>query len=275
MRSATGRRRAIDGPERSTARSGAECGWFRRPEWAVLVVQAAWLIGCSAALPPAEATPTGRFEWSQERFDKRKYPAAIRGFRDFLFREPLHPLADSARYLLGEAYLRSGQELLAANEFSQLAVSRPNSPLADDAQFGTCRAHWELSPKLPLDQEKTRQAIDECTRLLEFFPRSPHTSEARRIRREARAKMAAKQLRNARWYYKRELYESAIIYLELIVSQYPEAPNLPDVLALLYDSYTRVGFRSEAETVRARLLREFPDSEQARKLAGPERAERS
>lgn len=245
-----------------------ETGPPRRPrlERPLLLGQLLALAGCAAALPPAEATPAGRFEWSHERFEAEKYHDAIRGFRDFLFREPVHALADSARFLLGEAYLRTDQELLAANEFTQLAIARPNSPLADDAQFGACRAYWALSPKLPLDQEQTRRTIEECTRLLEYFPRSDLVAEARRLREEARAKAAAKELRTARWYHDRGLLESAIIYLETVVEEYPEAPVVPEALALLHDSYSRVGFRAEAQSVRERLLREFPDTDQARRL---------
>ncbi|MFQ5747414.1 MAG: outer membrane protein assembly factor BamD [Gemmatimonadota bacterium] len=225
-------------------------------------------VGCAPAMPPEDATPRGRFGWAVERFQKGEYHTAIRGLRDFLFREPLHPAGDSARFLLGEAYLETGQELLAANEFSQLAASRPNSPLADDAQLGACRSYWALSPDLPRDQEFTEKTIEECTRLLEFFPRSPLTRDASRLLTEARNKIAAKKLRTATWYYKRGLLESAIIYLETVQQDYPSAPVMPAVLYTLWDSYRRVGFQAEADAVRDRLRRDFPDAPETARL-GP------
>ncbi|TFG66496.1 MAG: outer membrane protein assembly factor BamD, partial [Gemmatimonadales bacterium] len=152
-------------------------------------------LGCAVALPPADATPTERFLWSTDRYAKEQYADAIRGFRDLLFREPLHATADSARYLMAEAYLRTDQQLLAANEFRMLATSRPNSAVADDAQLGMCRAYWELSPSVERDQEYTQRAIEACTRLIEFFPRSELGSEARLMIVEARQKLAAKQAR--------------------------------------------------------------------------------
>jgi outer membrane protein assembly factor BamD len=222
---------------------------------------------CAASMPPADAGSRDRFAWSVERFEVDKYHAAIRGLRDHLFRDPLHSTADSARYLLGESYLRTGQELLAANEFRQLATSRPNSPLADDAQLGVCRSYWILSPSLPRDQEYTRQVIEECTRLVEFFPRSPLLGEAREIIAAARQKLAAKDLRTGLFYHGNRAYESAIIYLESILRTYPEADVLPQVLLLLEDSYSRVGFRAEADATRRYLLDTFPNSEEARELA--------
>lgn len=239
--------------------------WRTRLMWgAWLALAVVW--GCAPAMPPENATPRGRFDWSLERFEAGKYHDAIRGFRDHLLREPLHPTADSSRYLLAASYLETDQELLAANEFRQLATSRPNSPLADDAQFGVCRAHWAVSPDLPRDQEFTEKTIEECTRLLEFFPRSPLVGQARDLVAQARQKMAAKELRVGKYYYDRGFLESAIIYFENILQTYPEAEVVPETLLVLYDSYEKVGFRAEAGFVRDRLLELYPDSPQAQEI---------
>lgn len=234
---------------------------------AVGLLGAVMMVGCAPALPPPESTPQERFEWSLDRFEREKYHDAIRGFRDHLFREPLHSSADSARLLLAESYLQTGQELLAANEFQQLSTSRPNSPVADDAQLGTCRSYWALSPDLPRDQENTGKAVQECTKLLEFFPRSALVGEAREIVAEARQKLAAKEHQVGEYYYDLRAYESAIIYLEGVLRKYPEADVAPQVLLLLHDSYSRVGFRAEADATRTYLLENFPDSREAKELA--------
>ena len=220
-------------------------------------------LGCAVALPPVDATPTERYRWSTERYENERYADAIRGFRDLLFREPLHATSDSARFLLAEAYLRTNQQLLAANEFRMLATSRPNSAVADDAQLGMCRAYWELSPSVERDQEFTRRAIEACTRLVEFFPRSELGSEARSMIVEARQKLAAKEARVGAWYYNLKLYESSIIYFESLILEFPETDVIPNVLFLLQDSYTQVGFRAEATAVRDQLLARYPDSPEA------------
>jgi len=241
-------------------------GWLHA--LAAMIALAAMTVpaACVPAMPPENATPVGRFEWARDRFEQGKYRAAIRSLRDFLVREPLHPKADSARLLLGESLLKSGQELVAANEFSQLAISRPNSAVADDAQFGACRAYWLASPKIQLDQDFTDKAMEECTRLLEFFPRSTLTGPARELLARARDKMARKQYKVGLWYFKRRLYESATIYFESILRNYGETSVVPEVLASLYDSYRLVGFDTEAKAVRERLLKDYPDTRQAHEL---------
>lgn len=234
---------------------------------AVVALVTGGMIACSPAMPPEGATPRGRFEWSLERYDNERYHDAIRGFRDLLLREPLDPTADSARLLLAESYLNTDQELLAANEFQQLATSRPSSPLADDAQLGVCRSYWAVSPGIERDQEFTVKAMEECTELLEFFPRSSLVGDAREIVADARQKLAAKDLRVARFYFDRGVYESAMIYLEALLQKYPETDVVPEALLVLYDCYYEVGFRAEAETVSQRLLELFPDSPEAEAMA--------
>jgi outer membrane protein assembly factor BamD (BamD/ComL family) len=124
------------------------------------VASLALLVACSPSMPPPDSTPRQRYDWSAERYEDGQYSKAIRGFRDHLFRDPLDPTADSARLLLAESYLESDQELLAANEFRQLVTTRPNSSLADDAQYGICRSYWAMSPSIPRDQDFTRKAIE-------------------------------------------------------------------------------------------------------------------
>lgn len=240
--------------------------WGRAALGAVLLAGGA--TACAPSLPPPESSPRERFDWSRQRFEDGSYAAAIRGLRDHLFRDPLDATADSARLLLAESYLESDQELLAANEYRQLANTRPNSPYADDAQFGTCRAYWALSPDIPRDQEFTEKTIEECTRLVEYYPRSPFVPEAQTLIAQARRKLGDKTLRIGRYYYDRGLYESAIIYFEKVVRDYPETNAVPEALGFLQDAYEIRGFRREAEAIRRQLIEVYPDSPAARALTG-------
>ncbi len=223
---------------------------------------------CGTPSPPADLPPPDVFAWAQARFDAGEYPAAAQGFQSFLFRDPLHPLSDSAQFMLAESNLRSGKGLDAAEEFARLATGRPNSPWADDAQFGVCRAYYAASPKISLSQEFTERAIQECQRMLQFFPTSDLRQAAEEELARARAKLARKSYMIGKYYFDRRLYESANVYLEKALSEGPAPDVLPEILLTLYESYHRVGFDTEATTIRERLLTDFPDSEEAARLRG-------
>lgn len=233
--------------------------------WAVCVAPLGGL-ACAPSGPPAELSSPDRLQWAQEKFDGGDFGAAIVGFQDFVIRDPLNPLVDSAQYMMAEAYLRDGRELDAAEEFSRLATTRPNSPWADDAQLGACRSYWEASPKIALSQEFTDRTIEECQRLVNFFPTSPLRPEAERRIAEARAKKAEKSYDIARYYFRIKAYQSANVYLEKALEDDPSAELTPRVLIMMYRSYSAIGFAAEAEAARERLLQEFPDSDEAREL---------
>jgi len=222
--------------------------------------------GCGGKSASEQIQPETRLERAMASFEEEDYGDAAEAFREFLLAAPLHPMADSAQYLLAESHFRDEKYIEAAEAFERLAINRPGSSLADDAQLGVCRSYWELSPDLPLDQAYTRQALDACDRMLQYYTPSPLEDRARELRRRARDKIAAKRFRTARWYYEQGAYQSANIYLEDILENHPDAPVVPEVLATLFRSYRELGFDREAREVRRRLLEEHADSEPARRL---------
>ncbi len=246
---------------RSPAGSGGRARGRRWPAAALLVLAA-----CGGNAPPGGLEPPDLFAWAQTRFDDGDYGSSATGFQAFLLRDPLSALSDSAHYMLAESRLRGGKELDAADEFRRLATGRPNSPWADDAQYGVCRAYYAASPKVSLSQEFTRRAVEECQRLLQFFPGSELREEAERELALSQAKLAEKSFTVGEYYFKRRFYESARVYYEKALSEQPAPELMPELLEQLYESYSNMGFDNEARTVRDRLLNEYPDSEEARQL---------
>jgi len=242
-------------------RPTVSCGW-------VAAIVGLGALACAPSSPPSDLDSPSRFDWAQEKFDNGKYGSAINGFQEFIIRDPLSPLTDSAQLMLAESYLGNHQRLEAAAEFDRLATTRPNSSLADDAQFGACRAYWELSPKIPLDQEFTREAVDACGQLLEFFPQSEHRQAAEELTIAARSKLAEKEYDIGQSYFRRRLYESANIqYKRALEMVEPRTPIVAEILAAQYESYRLIGFDREADETLRRLMTDFPESDEARKLA--------
>ena len=224
------------------------------------------MVACSSAGPPADLEPPDLFAWAQEKFEIEEFESASIGFLAYMIRDPLSPLIDSAQYMAAEAQLRDGDALEAIQEFRQLSSARPNSPMADDAQYGACKAYLAAAPEVSLSQEFTRLALEECQRLLQFFPATPFRSDAEKIIAAARAKLARQSYEIGKYYQNRELLESAIVYYEKSLAEGPADEFLPDLLERLYRSYSTVGFDTEAVSIRERLVNEFPNSEEAHKV---------
>lgn len=224
------------------------------------------LVGCPKELPP-DLTPEELFQRGKELFARERWLQAQTAFQRLIFSAPTHPKADSAQFLLAESYFRDGSYLTAASEFLKLAQTRPTIDLADDARYRACLAYARLSPRPELDQLYTEQATAECRALMLLYPQSPLVREAEAKVAELRNKMARKLYLNALYYFDRQAYDSAILYLNEMLKQYPEAAVVPAALLHLYRAYRRIGYEDEAVRTRERLLREFPNSSEARSLA--------
>jgi outer membrane protein assembly factor BamD len=223
------------------------------------------LVGCPKELPQ-DVPPEELYRIGRERFEKRDWDRAIEALQRFLFQDPGHQKADSAQYLIGESYFRQKQYLTAAAEFLRLAQNRPAGPLADDARYRACESYYKLSPRPELDQEYTEEAIDQCRSVMLLYPQSPFAQQAARRTKELTDKLARKYYLNAVYYYKRRAYDSAIVYLEYLLETYKGASVEPEALKTLFDTYRKLGYVEEAEQTRERLLREYPDSQEAQEV---------
>lgn len=230
------------------------------------------VVGCPKELP-RDVPPEELYRIGVEAFERERWSRAIEALQRFMFQDPGNVKADSAQFLVGQAYFNQDQYLTAAAEFMRLAQTRPAAPLADDARYRACLSYYELSPRPELDQEYTQDAIEQCRSVMLLYPGSPFAAEAAERTRELTNKLARKYYLNAEYYYKRRAYDSAIIYLEHLLSTYSGAAIEPEALFMLHETYERLGYRPEAEQMRQRLLNEYPDSPQARELRRREESE--
>jgi TolA-binding protein len=65
---------------------------------------------------------------------------------------------------------------------------------------------------------------------------------------------------------KMQAYDSAILTLTDMLEQFPDANTVPRALLQLFRAYDKIGYREEAQATRERLLKDFPDSSEARQV---------
>ena len=208
------------------------------------------------------------FQYGMERLQDRDWSGAIGAFERFTLTFPTHARVPEARFRIGEAYAGRGEHVTAAMEFNRLASDFPAGPWADDARFAVCSEYYELSPAPPRDQEYTATAIDHCRSLLVYYPDSEYVPRAQALIDELVAKLAEKDYETAEYYFRRRAYHSANIYYEGVAADYADTEWAPRALLRLHESYLRLGYDQEAQSVKERLLRDFPDSPQARQIDG-------
>ena len=164
--------------------------------------------------------PQKAFDLALKAYENRDYLDAIDAFSMMKVKFAGTSVSDKAQYYLGMSYLKQEEYILAAYEFEYLLKNYTTSTLAVDGRDRLALCYVGLSPRWPLDQTYTYQAITELKNFLELYPTDKNSPEAEAKIRELRNKLAYKELRAAELYSTMDDYKAATIYYENIVNDY-------------------------------------------------------
>lgn len=166
--------------------------------------------------------------------NEKKYEMAIMYFeqKDFyraiqLF-EQLQPYvrgtdkAEKVAFLNAYAYYEQKDYILASYHFKQFARSYPNSKNAEEAAFLSAYCKYMDSPITSLDQQVTRDAIQELQLFINQNPTSSRVAKANELMDELRLKLETKALDIADLYYKIGDFKAAIINYQNLIKDYPD-----------------------------------------------------
>lgn len=232
--------------------------------WAVLLAFGAG--GCASTPGYAGLTSDEIFERATGYLEAEEWDNAIQGFETLLFGNPTFERAPEARLHLAEAFFGKEQYLSAASEYERVITRYPSHELAPEAALGVCRSHVQLSPIVQRDQQYTRQALRSCASVAEEFPGSEAARRATELRDDMLSKLAEKDYQRGAYYFDREFYDSALVFLQDVLERYPNTPAAPKALLRMYEAYRAIGYSEDAEEARQRLLEEYPESAAAREL---------
>jgi outer membrane protein assembly factor BamD len=236
---------------------------------ALLALSLLVMAGCSTRAENLSLVPPDDlFARAEAALESGDIDAAIPLFDYFVIQHIGHPRAPDARMRLAMAHMSKREYATAASHFQRFVNDFPFHERALQARFQTCEAYYQLSPKTPLDQEYTMSAILYCESVTEYYPGTEEARVADGYVRELTNKLAEKGYETGMHYIRRGAFDSAVVYLTDVVTNFPRSEIAPDALARLVEAYTEIGYVEDAEEARERLLREHPQSPQARALAG-------
>lgn len=217
----------------------------------------------------AQVPPDSLFQQALDALHNRKWTDAVTLFERFVVQHPTHDRVQEARLRLGDAYFGKKEYITAATEYSRLANDYPAGAYADDSRFKVCESYYRLSPKPQLDQQYTRAALDHCQSLITYYPTSDLAPKAQEMLTDLRVKLADKSFLTGEFYFKRNAFDSAIIYYEATVRDYAETQTAPRALMRLYETYQKLNYKEEADAAKQRLLKDYPTSPEAKQLNDP------
>jgi outer membrane protein assembly factor BamD len=170
------------------------------------------------------------------------------------------------------AYLlwKTGEKAQALSTLERFLKLHPTSPALDyalylqglvnfndDLGFLGSLAGQDLAER---DQQAARDAYQSFKQLVERFPQSPYSDDARQRMNYIVNSLAAYEVHVARYYFRRGAYVAAVNRAKQTVLEFQQSPSTEEALFLMAQSYDRLGLvqlRDDAERV---LKQNYPNT---------------
>ena len=238
-----------------------------------LAALAVVLGGCASTKPVDETAGWSPNKLYAEAMDERNsgnFEKAVTLFEKLEGRAAGTPLAQQAQLEKAYAHFKAGEQAQAIATLDRFIKLHPASPALDYALylkgivnfndnlglFGFI-SRQDLSER---DQKAAKVSFESFKELVERFPDSRYTPDARLRMTYIVNSLAQSEVHVARYYYNRGAYVAAINRAQLAIADYRGVPASEEALFILMKSYEALKMDSQAQDARRVLEANFPQS---------------
>lgn len=136
---------------------------------------------------------------------------------------PYGKYAAVAQYKIGLFYKSVGMLPEAREEFEKVINEYPQSEWVKAAKYQIALTDVQSSLKPEYDQSATKSAVKEFEEFLKVYPEAELSTDAQKQVQDLKNKDAENNFNIAKFYEKQRKFESAKIYYQHIVSDYPDS----------------------------------------------------
>lgn len=235
---------------------------MHRPSWKLAVIGLLALAGCRAEFQLKKFTTNeALYSASLRQFQRGKWDDAAAGFEKLtLDLAPRDTLAARSFWYLGLTRQHQHDYQLAAQAFNRIFESFPDDSLMDDALYEEGRSYQSMWTRPDRDATYGDAALATYSSLATYRPDSPLIPKARTEIAKLQAMFAQKNYDIAMYYFRDKAYDSGILYLKLVLENWPDAPRAKDAALRLIQAYRDPSIRylAEADEACASLRLKYP-----------------
>jgi outer membrane protein assembly factor BamD len=223
------------------------------------------LFDCGHKVKKENLGPQEYFDFAKSLLDKGKCVSAITEFTVIVLKFSGHLIVDDAQFYLAESHFKCEEFLIAAAEYQKLINDYPESPYVEQAFFKIGSSYLKLSQRPELDQEYTSKSLRQFQVFIEAYPNSSYRDEAEKKMAILRKKLAKKQLLGANVYRKMGIYDSAVIYYDILLEKYYDTPQAEEAMFYKAECQFKLKKYNLAITNYTAFIEKYPESKYARK----------
>ncbi|MBL8288188.1 MAG: outer membrane protein assembly factor BamD [Rubrivivax sp.] len=259
-----------------------QAAFRRRAACALVAATCALLLaaGCSSA-PKNEspdATAERLYREARDDIEAGSYDRAIKSLERVEGLAAGTLLAQQAQIDLAYVQWKANERASALTTIERFIKLNPSSPALDYAMY--LRGLINFNDNLGLlgsfagqklserDQRASRDAWQSFKQLVDQFPQSKYTPDAKLRMNYILNSLAEYEVHVARYYYRRGAYVAAANRAQQAVAEFPQAPAGEEALFLMMASYDKLGLEPLREGAERVLRRNYPQSAYLRRGAG-------
>jgi len=227
---------------------------------ASLTLCMALLSACgSSSSTKSENTLKENFIRAKALYDKKDYTAAQLEFEKLTYITRATELEGDVAFYEAQCYFFDEQYLLALDGYQQILRNLPNTPYLKDATFQQAMCLFKLSPPYALDQDYTKQAVQQFQTFIDYYPASDSVKIADANIKTCRNKLAHKDVENAELYFKLRAYKAATIYFTNVIENYIDTDYFEAALLGRIKTHVERSRWADAKTDIDFYKEKFPD----------------
>ncbi len=196
-----------------------------------------------------------KYEMAVKLYEAKDYSRAMQLFDQLTGAMRATDKAQRIAYFYPYCYYNMRDYTLAAYYFKRYATTYPTSEQAEECMYMSAYCNFMNSPEYSLDQTVTMEALKELQLFTNTYPTSKRVSECNDLIDQLRLKLAFKDFRIARMYYRMEDYSAAITVYNAILKDYPETTHREEILYMVLKSYFRYAEESISDKQKERYTK--------------------
>lgn len=207
---------------------------------------------------------------AKENLADGNFARAIELFEKLEARYPYGPYAQQAQLEVAYAYYKDNEPVSAMAACDRFIKLHPNHPNVDYAYYLKGLANFVEDQGLlaqlgdqdmsERDPRAAKEAFEAFRDLTTRFPDSKYTPDALARMRYLVNALAAHEVHVARYYYTRGAYVAAANRGKYVLEHYQQAPALEEALAIMAQSYDKLGLVVPRDDALKVLRHNFPSS---------------
>ncbi|VAV82383.1 hypothetical protein MNBD_DELTA01-884 [hydrothermal vent metagenome] len=213
-----------------------------------------------AKAAPRLDTARDILEQGVKAYQLYKYEEAEKAFKMVMEDYPITPEAVRAQLLIADLFYTQGSYEDAASYYTTFYTYHPAHPRAPYALFQKGMSNFKDVLSEDRDQTATRTALFAFQDLIRDYPDNSYTQKAREMVVFLKRRLAESELYVARFYFITEEYKGALLRYGEILSKYPNAKFVDEVLFYTAESYYELGNAKLAKEAYSVLVADFPKS---------------